>query len=116
MLQEAIAMDPGIIVPITDVDQLIKSISFLDAFLCTIWTCTFAVKGSFLALFWGLIKGISKHLDRYYWFVVVYAFVAWGFLVSEAFVLCPYFGAEGGKKFSLHFGVKTHLVQNGLRL
>jgi hypothetical protein len=97
MLQEAIAMEPKAIVPITLVPRLLNSMTFLDVYLCTIWTCTFAVKASFLSLFRKLIQGVSKNLDRYYWFVVGYTFVIWVFLVVEPFVLCPYFGTEGGK-------------------
>jgi hypothetical protein len=97
MLQEALAMEPTVIVPITSISRLLNSMTFLDVFLCTIWTCTFAIKGSFLALFRKLIQGVSKNLDRYYWFVVVYTFICWVFMVVEPFVLCPYFGTEGGK-------------------
>jgi len=96
MLQEAMAMVPDVIVPITQVSQLISSINFLDAFLCTIWTCTFAIKGSFLVLFGKLIKGISKKLDLYFRFVIGYTILTWIFLVVEPFILCPYFGSAGG--------------------
>jgi len=97
MIQEAIPMEPETIVPITEVSRLLSSISILDAFLCTIWTCTFAVKASFLALFWKLIQGISKSFNRYYWIVVGYTFVVWMFLIAEPFILCPHFGMDGGK-------------------
>ncbi|TVY93489.1 hypothetical protein LAWI1_G001486 [Lachnellula willkommii] len=97
MLQEAIAMVPDVTVPISDVSKLINSISFLDAFLCSIWTCTFA----------KLIQGISKNLNRYYWLVVGYTFLAWVFLIVEPFILCPYFGIEGAKCYPEYNYPKT---------
>jgi hypothetical protein len=96
ILEDAIPMEPDVIVPINSVSALLSSISIIDAFLCTIWTCTFAVKGSFLALFWNLIQGLSREINTYYWVVVGYTFVTWLFLVVEPFILCPHFGVDGG--------------------
>ncbi|KAF4634133.1 hypothetical protein G7Y89_g3982 [Cudoniella acicularis] len=97
MLEDAIPMDPNVVVPINELPRLFASISIIDAFLLTIWTCTFAVKASFLSLFWTLIQGISKRVNNYYWCVVGYTVTTWLFLIAEPFILCPHFGANGAK-------------------
>lgn len=60
-----------------------------DIFLCLAWTANFAIKYSFLAFFHSLIKDVSRGLNRFYWFVVVYTGLAWAFCIVEPFILCP---------------------------
>lgn len=99
-LEEAIAVEPTVVVPISQLGNLMGSLAYTDAFLCLIWTCTFSVKFSFLALFRLLIKRVSKHLTRYFWFVVVYMVLTWMFLVVEPFILCPYQGLDQSEHFT----------------
>ena len=39
----------------------------------------------------------KKKLIIFFWVVVGLTVVVWAFLVSEAFILCPYFGLDSGK-------------------
>jgi hypothetical protein len=57
------------------------------------WTTMFAVKFSFLAFFRQLVANVDR-IQYYYWGIVVFTVVAWVFFVGQAFILCPYFGAE----------------------
>lgn len=106
MLEEAIAVDTSIIIPIDLLESLVTSVKYTDTFLCMIWTCTFSVKGSFLALFRLLISNVSPWLTRYYWTVVVYVLMTWMFMICELFILCPYFGLDQG-------GPQTRPGKNG---
>ncbi|KAF2112886.1 hypothetical protein BDV96DRAFT_579311 [Lophiotrema nucula] len=69
-------------------------------FLALIWTTTFAVKGCFLAFMRPLVWHISRAMNWYYWFVVVFCIVSWAFVVADPFIICPYFGLDGVKCFS----------------
>ncbi|KAI2615581.1 hypothetical protein GGR54DRAFT_257350 [Hypoxylon sp. NC1633] len=71
------------------------------AFLALIWTTTYAVKGCFLAFMRPLVWHISRAVNWYYWFIVVFCSISWAFAVAEPFINCPYFGPEGVKCFSL---------------
>jgi len=62
-----------------------------DIFLCLAWTSHFAIKFSFLAFFHTLVRDVSVRLSRFYWFVVGYTGIAWGFVIVEPFILCPHF-------------------------
>lgn len=93
ILQDAALMDPNVVVPIT-IPAIISSLPITDAFVCTIWTCTFAVKASFLALFRPLIRGMSRNIITYYWVVVGCTFLTWLFLLVEPFIVCPHFGLD----------------------
>ena len=97
MLEGAIPLDPTVIIPIDQLDILVGSVMYQDVFHCLIWTCIFSVKASFLALFRLMVRNVSKELSIYYWVVVVYVLVVWMFMVSEVFILCPYFGLDQGK-------------------
>ena len=91
---EAVKMDPTIVVPLDQLQHLAQTYAILDSFLCVMWTTTFAVKFSFLALFRLLIRRVSKSITTYYWIVVAITIVTWIFLVGEPFILCPYFQPE----------------------
>lgn len=70
----------------------------LQVFLVTVWTATFAVKFSFLTFFKTLIrKEFSPRMNKFFWFTIVFTLATWGFLVSEGFILCPYFGLDSTK-------------------
>ncbi|KAK7753017.1 hypothetical protein SLS62_004966 [Diatrype stigma] len=63
-------------------------------FLAMIWTTTFAVKGCFLAFMRPLVWHISRAVNRYYWFIVVFCVMSWAFVMVDPFIICPYFGED----------------------
>ena len=83
-------------IPAEKLNSIIFGTKYLDIFLATIWTTTFAVKFSFLAFFEQLTKRVFA-IRTYLWTVVGITFVSWLFLVSEPFILCPYFGMEASR-------------------
>lgn len=104
---EAIKMDPTVVIPLDQYNDISQTYAILDAFLCVMWTTTFAVKFSFLALFRLLIRRVSKPVTTYYWIVVAITTVTWIFLVAEPFILCPYFQPDQQQReYSL-----GHLIQ-----
>lgn len=100
-LVEALQRYSDIIIPADQVHPLLNAMAIGISVLCLTWTVTFAVKFSFLTLFWHLIQRTSKWLNRYYWAVSVTCVISWMFVICEPFVLCHYFGADtGGVCFS----------------
>lgn len=80
--------------------------AMINSFVFLTWTVVISAKFSFLALFRLLIQRISWKITFYYWFVVVFTGFTWIYMVSEAFIICPAFGAQlnaikMGKEFSL---------------
>lgn len=96
---EASKLDPTVVVSFDEILSLMYSLPYIDAFLALAWTGTFCVKFSFLALFRLLIRRLSKSITIYYWIVVGFSVLTWMFLVSETFILCPYFGFNSRKCF-----------------
>ncbi|KAL1639425.1 hypothetical protein SLS58_008006 [Diplodia intermedia] len=86
-----------VIVAMDEVMPLLESNMKIQTFVSTNWTAIFAVKFSFLAYFKVLVWHISPRLKFYFWFVIAFTAVSWGFSVSMGFILCPYFGMEGGE-------------------
>jgi hypothetical protein len=74
--------------------RLLKLDAQVYPFLALIWTTTFAVKGCFLTFMRPLVWHISRGLNWYYWFIVVFCIISWAFVVSEPFIICPYFGMD----------------------
>lgn len=72
--------------------------AIINSFLVLTWTAVISVKFSFLALFRPLIQRISWKITFYYWFVVVFTVIAWIYMVSEAFIVCPAFGVHLNSK------------------
>ncbi|OTB17734.1 hypothetical protein K445DRAFT_309898 [Daldinia sp. EC12] len=81
-------------------DELLNLQKRVYPFLALIWTTTFAVKGCFLVFMRPLVWHISRRVNWYYWFIVIFCLISWAFVVSEPFIVCPYFGLEGMKCFS----------------
>lgn len=96
-ISEALRLDPTVVVRVDQLLALTNSMAVVDSFLALAWTAIFSVKFCFLALFRLLIRQVSKKLTVYYWCVVGFTVTTWAFLVSEGFILCPYFGAETAK-------------------
>ncbi|MCJ1252195.1 hypothetical protein MMC30_009442, partial [Trapelia coarctata] len=93
-ISEASRVDPDAVITLEDLVKLTNSMAIVDTFLALAWTTTFCVKFSFLALFRLLIHRVSGPITIYYWCVVGFTTITWAFIVSESFILCPYFGLE----------------------
>ncbi|XDG05101.1 hypothetical protein ABKA04_004716 [Annulohypoxylon sp. FPYF3050] len=85
---------------LADYDELLGLQKKVYPFLALIWTTTFGVKGCFLAFMRPLVWHISRTVNRYYWFIVVFSVISWAFVVADPFIICPYFGAEATSCFS----------------
>lgn len=94
---EALQRYSGIVILAEQNQSLLSDMEFAASVFCLIWTTTYAVKFSFLVLFWQLIQRVSKWLTRYYWVVVGTCIISWLFVISEPFVLCQYFGLSTGR-------------------
>lgn len=86
-----------VIVTMDEVMPLLDGNKKIQTFLGTNWTAIYAVKFSFLAYFWALVRNISPRLKPYFWSVVVFTTLSWAFVVSEGFILCPWFGVDAVK-------------------
>lgn len=86
-----------IIVPTDQFRPLLRLWTVGTIYLCLTWTTMFAVKFSFLILFWHLVQHVSRWLVRYYWMVVGTCVVVWMFVICEPFVQCHYFGIHSGR-------------------
>ena len=73
-------------------DELLDLQKRVYPFLALIWTTTYAVKGCFLAFMRPLVWHISRVVNWYYWFIVVFCMISWAFVVADPFIICPYFG------------------------
>ena len=93
-VDEAAATNATVVIAPGQLDLLFGSLGTIDALFCIMWTATFSVKASFLALFRQLIRRVLGRLTIYYWCTVVLTFLAWGFFESEDFIVCPYFRAQ----------------------
>jgi hypothetical protein len=65
-------------------------------YLALIWTTTFGVKGCFLAFMRPLVWHVSRAMNWYFWFIVVFTAITWAFVVADPFIICPYFKLEAG--------------------
>jgi hypothetical protein len=81
-------------------------------YLALIWTTTFGVKACFLAFMRPLVWHVSRAMNWYFWFIVGFTAVTWAFVVSEPFIICPYFGLEAGMSilYLMCAGSKTRLT------
>jgi hypothetical protein len=93
-LGPAIQADPELVFYLDahDLNELIyNEIKYLDTFFSLLWTATFSVKFSFLAFFWKLVNA-AENLRIFYRVTIVCTFIAWGFIICQPFIICPYFG------------------------
>lgn len=63
-------------------------------FLMLIWITIFAVKGCFLAFMRPLVWHISRAVNWYYWFIVVFCVMSWTYCVADPFIICLYLGGK----------------------
>lgn len=76
-------------------ELIYDDVKFMDIFFTLLWTATFSVKFSFLAFFRKLVN-VAQNLRIFYWATIVCTFIAWGFIISEPFIICPHFGWKSG--------------------
>lgn len=93
-VDEAAATTSTFVIVPSQLSSLFGSLTTIDALFCIVWTATFSIKASFLALFGQLIKRVARKLTIYYWCTVTLTFLAWAFFEYEDFIVCPYFRAE----------------------
>jgi hypothetical protein len=113
-LSQAVYLDPSIVLQ-APAPKLIKvantHMAYIGTELVFLWTATFAVKFSFLVFFWQLVQSVNKKILTYFWIVVGLTTVSWMFVVSEPFILCPYFGMESSELFWVISANGTDFVQ-----
>ncbi|KAI1384154.1 uncharacterized protein F4822DRAFT_62673 [Hypoxylon trugodes] len=83
-----------------DYEELLGLQKKVYPFLALSWTTTYSVKGCFLAFMRPLVWHISRAVNQYCWFIVIFCVISWAFAVSDPFIICPYFGLEGVQCFS----------------
>ncbi|KAI4237997.1 MAG: hypothetical protein L6R40_005808 [Gallowayella cf. fulva] len=76
------------------------------------WCSVVSVKFSFLSLFRRLIDRMPP-LITYWWFVVAFNVVAFGYGLSTYFLICPHYNDPGIYECSLPSGV-TRLIRHGI--
>ena len=96
-VDEAAATNPTVVVAPEQYTNLFESLTNIDAYFSIMWTSTFSIKASFLALFKPLIRRLSRRIVVFYWCAVVLTLLSWGYFVSEVFIVCHYFGAKAGE-------------------
>ena len=94
---EALAFDPSFIITRKAFESFLDNLVTTNVFLAFAWTAVFAVKFAFLSLFRHLVGRVSRGLVIYFWAVVAVTGLCWAFIISEPFILCPYFGLESGQ-------------------
>ncbi|KAJ4357227.1 uncharacterized protein N0V89_001802 [Didymosphaeria variabile] len=73
--------------------------SVLIAYLTLGWLAIFAVKCSFLALFYKMCRNVSRKLRAYFWVTVAATGTSCIVVILESFILCPRFGADATQCF-----------------
>jgi len=71
--------------------------SILIAYMTLGWLAVFAVKYSFLALFYKMCRNVSRKLTAWFWCTVAATGMSLVVVMLESFILCPQFGANAGE-------------------
>jgi hypothetical protein len=85
-----VAKDPGY------ASQLLQTGSTLVAYLTLGWVAIFAIKFSFLTLFYRMLRNVNRKLMAYFWCTVAATAISGVVIILENFILCPKFGADAG--------------------
>lgn len=72
----------------------------LVAYFTLGWLAIFAIKYSFLALFYKMLRNVNRRLTAYFWCTVAATGMSGIVVILESFILCPHFGADAGKSRS----------------
>ncbi|KAF2788172.1 hypothetical protein K505DRAFT_379079 [Melanomma pulvis-pyrius CBS 109.77] len=73
-------------------------LAYMIAYFAFGWVTIFAVKYSFLALFYPMVTKVKTRLRIWYWVTVAATTIAGIFITLDAFVVCPRFGADDNHK------------------
>lgn len=92
---------------LSDFDELLQLQKKVYPFLALVWTTTFAVKGCFLAFMRPLVWNISRTVNWYYWFIVIFCVISWAFVIVDPFIICPYFGLDAGGYYLFRPNLRT---------
>lgn len=85
-----VANDPGY------ANQLLETGSTLVAYFTLGWVAIFAIKFSFLTLFYRMLRNVNQKLRAYFWCTVAMTAISGVIIILENFILCPKFGADAG--------------------
>lgn len=96
-LHNAFRIKPKIIPTVNELMQLQNSMKIFHCFLALIWTTIFSVKLSLLIFFKQLIDRVFRRIAIYLWIVASFTIVSWMFIVSEPYIICPYFSFDAGE-------------------
>ncbi|KAK8182952.1 hypothetical protein BC567DRAFT_221263 [Phyllosticta citribraziliensis] len=106
----AISLKPQIGIEQGELSKLLDGNMIMSVYVPFVWTATYSIKLSFLSLFKVLIRNVSSHLTRYFWFVVALTIVSWAFSVIERFLLCHYYGVDTVKCWNPSSALYTSLT------
>jgi hypothetical protein len=77
-------------------ELLLETGATLVAYFTLGWAAIFAIKFSFLALFYRMLRNVSRKLMIYFWITVAATAISGVVIILESFILCPRFGADAG--------------------
>lgn len=66
------------------------------------WVSIFAIKFSFLALFYKICSNVSRKLTAFFWVTVAATGMCGAIVILEGFILCPRFGAGASRWIGPH--------------
>ena len=77
-------------------NQLLQTGATLVAYFSLGWGAIFAIKFSFLTLFYRMLRNVNRKLMAYFWCTVAATAISGIVIILENFILCPKFGADAG--------------------
>ena len=83
----AIAAGELSVSPDTVIALNVKSLKYTFVIRLVFWTCLWAAKGAFLALYWQLFKP-SRSFVRVWWLVVVFTIITYFICVAGTLTAC----------------------------
>ena len=89
---ETINSDATVIPTMDELVDLLETPKWVFIFMALSWTTVFSIKFSFLIFFRPLIRNLSKKLDYYWWFSMIFCGVAYVLFAVEPAILCPHVG------------------------
>lgn len=109
---ETVNSNPTVIFTAAELIELLDTPKWVFIYFAMGWTTIFAIKFSFLVFFRPLVRNLSRWLEIYYWFSLVFTGVSWVVLVIEPALLCPHVGIAASKCPHYHLGteIKAALI------
>jgi hypothetical protein len=99
------------------IDNLFEQSKWQLAYLLLLWTTIFAVKWSYLAFFFPLLRAMPRKLIFYYRFSVAFSIISWLFLVvGEQLITCPYVGKAAGQSLPIDIYISLELLTDCVKL